>query len=1618
MKHFKFGIVLIALAVMGNALQAAIPASERQALIDLYNATNGDSWTNKANWKTGGVFSASGTEHTWYGIVVPYPYDHVTGIDLSGNNLVGTLPASIGNLPLLASLNLHTNTLSGPLPTELGNLVNLVVLHLYSNSFTGSLPSTLGNLTHLIRLYAHYNALSGSIPGSLGTMTSLQELFLYNNAFTGALPTELGSLAALQALDVHSNQLSGSLPASLGNLKSLKTLLLQGNTLSGSIPTEWGGITALEYLYLQNNLLSGAVPSSLSSLTHLITLKLNDNVFTGAIPAIFGGLTSLTTLDLSRNHFADLIPTNLGSATALQNLALFSNMLKGPVPTSLTGLTNLSTSETAIGFNALYTSDSALITFLNTKDPDWATTQTVAPTSVTATSLDSAVITVSWLPIGYTSHTGGYQVWFSTVSGGPYTLVGQTADKTVTSMNVTSLTPGQRYYFVVKTHTDVHALNPNPVESEYSAEATAVAWTLVNVHVTGTVLSGTSPLAGVAMAGLPGGVVTNASGVYDGTVPADWSGTVTPTLAGHTFVPASRSYSNITTNQTGQNYASAFVSYPDRQALTDLYNATGGDSWTLKTNWKAAPLYSDGFAMPGTEGTWFGVTVNSGSQRVTHIDLNTNGLSGTVPASLSSMTSLQGLNLSHNNLGGAIPASLGTLLALQSLYLNNNQLTGSIPDTLGSLTGLQQLWLDNNLLNGAIPTALGSLTSLLGMSLGSNLLTGSIPTQLGSLASLQNLSLNSNQLGGSIPNALGTLVNLNQLLLDNNLLTGSIPAALGGLTHIQVLTLHRNRLSGLLPPELCTLTTLTRLTLNSNMLVGSIPTTFANLINLAEGQTDIGYNGLRTSDSGLISFLTAKDPDWSETQTIPPANVTAAARDGANILVSWLPIAYKANTGGYQVQISQATGGPYTLVGQTGDKWATSLEVQGLTPGVTYYFIIQTHTDAHVANTNAIDSENSAEASATAWTQVTIQVTGEVTINSAPLAGVVMSGLTGNPTTNALGVYTGTVAAGWSGTVTPTLSGYSFTPASRTYTTLTTNQTDQDYEAAYAISPVRQILKDLYNATNGDNWTVKTPGWKTPPLYSDGFSMPGTEGTWHAVNMNGGTTVIGINLSEHNLVGTLPDSIGNLTSLQSLNLHTNQLSGPIPESLGNLTNLTVLHLYENAFTGSLPSTLGNLTHVFQLKAHTNQLSGTIPSALGSMTALQWLDLSGNLFTGSLPTELGNLSALQVLDAHNNSLSGELPESLGGLTNLTSLLLSGNSFSGSIPTAWGSMGALEALYLNNNELSGPIPSSLGGMTHLIDLKLNDNELTGSIPSSFGGLTILTTLNLSNNHLEGVLPDEMGSLTYLQNLALFSNKLQGPVPSSLAALTNLSTSETAIGFNALFTTDGTLRTFLTSKDPDWAATQTIAPSGVTATSLDGATIMVSWLPIEFISYTGGYKVYMSQTSGGPYTQVGQTLDKTVAAVNVTSLTPGQRYYFVVRTMTDPHILNTNIVESKDSAEASAVAWMQVVHITGTVTLGRLASGRRRHERFHRAPRYQRVGRLYGNGGFRLVGDGDADPRGLHIRTDLSDLYRGHGGPDGPGLCGHWDGGDDHGDFSERGREMGCGLRGTISPGRRRA
>jgi hypothetical protein len=115
-----------------------IPQVECQALVSLYNSTNGANWTNRTGWLT------SSTPCSWYGVTCDT--GHVWVLILPQNQLSGTIPAELGNLTHLMGLVLEGNQLSGNIPPELGNLSETQWIRLDYNLLSGTIPPELGNL--------------------------------------------------------------------------------------------------------------------------------------------------------------------------------------------------------------------------------------------------------------------------------------------------------------------------------------------------------------------------------------------------------------------------------------------------------------------------------------------------------------------------------------------------------------------------------------------------------------------------------------------------------------------------------------------------------------------------------------------------------------------------------------------------------------------------------------------------------------------------------------------------------------------------------------------------------------------------------------------------------------------------------------------------------------------------------------------------------------------------------------------------------------------------------------------------------------------------------------------------------------------------------------------------------------------------------------------------------------------------------------------------------------------------------------------------------------------------------------------------------------------------------
>ncbi len=718
--------------------------------------------------------------------------------------------------------------------------------------------------------------------------TTVQEIRLTNNNLVGSIPTELGNLTNLQILLLNTdlsispdrNYLSGNIPTQLGNLLNLQVLKFTNNQLDGQIPTQLGNLSSLQTLWLSKNQLTGNIPTELADISNLRDLRLNKNQLGGGIPTQLGTLSNLQILYLSRNE------------------------LSGEIPSNFTSLTTLSDNASDFRWNAIYTTDNTVRTFLNTKQAggDWESTQTIAPGGVSAGSLTDTSIRVSWTPIVYTGAAGSYRVFFSTVPGGAYTLFGITADKTVSQMDVTGLSPGTTYYFVVQTRTNSHPGNDNTIDSEYSSEVSATTLTTPTVitDIPTGITATTVTLWGMVSA--DGGAAVTARGMC-------WGTSIDPTLAGNyntegpglgSFVSTISGLTPATTyyirayaaNSVGTAYGANrtvttgnAIPQSQRDALIALYNSTNGDSWTINLNWKAAPLAADGFALRGTENTWFGIACNASNTTVT------------------------GIQIAGNNLNGPLPAQLGDLPDLSELSIYYNPL-----------------------------------------------LTGGIPVELGSLSNLQTLQLTMNQLDGTIPVELGDLSDLTIFSLDGNRLEGALPTQLGNLVNLQYIGL------------------------SANALTGEIPAGFILFTDLVDDGSEFRYNGLYTGDNTLRAFLNAKQNggDWESYQTVAPGGVSVGPITYTSIRVSWVPISYTADSGSYGVYYGTAPGGPYTLYGTTADKTVSQMDIAGLTPGTTYYFVVQTRTDSHGNNNNTLNSEDSAEVTASTLLTPPIVTTTEV----------------------------------------------------------------------------------------------------------------------------------------------------------------------------------------------------------------------------------------------------------------------------------------------------------------------------------------------------------------------------------------------------------------------------------------------------------------------------------------------------------------------------------------------------------------------------------------------------------------------------------------------------------------
>ncbi|KAK8553501.1 hypothetical protein V6N13_062303 [Hibiscus sabdariffa] len=267
-------------------------------------------------------------------------------IDLSMNDLTGSIPEEFGKLQQLESLNLAYNQLTGELPTSISQLPSLRDFRIFQNKLSGVLPSEFGLHSELEGFEVSENQFSGPLPENLCAGGVLQGVIAYTNNLNGRIPESLGNCPTLRTIQLHNNKFSGEIPQRLWTTFNLSTLLLTNNSFSGKLPSRlaWN-VSRIE---ISNNKFSGEIPTSIASWSNLVVFQASNNLFSGKIPKEITSLSRLTTLLLEGNDFSGELPSEIISWRSLTTLDVSNNKLTGEIPVaigSLPDLLNLDLSE-------------------------------------------------------------------------------------------------------------------------------------------------------------------------------------------------------------------------------------------------------------------------------------------------------------------------------------------------------------------------------------------------------------------------------------------------------------------------------------------------------------------------------------------------------------------------------------------------------------------------------------------------------------------------------------------------------------------------------------------------------------------------------------------------------------------------------------------------------------------------------------------------------------------------------------------------------------------------------------------------------------------------------------------------------------------------------------------------------------------------------------------------------------------------------------------------------------------------------------------------------------------------------------------------------------------------
>ncbi|XP_058749876.1 receptor-like protein EIX1 [Vicia villosa] len=581
-----------------------------------------------------------------------------------------------------------------------------------------------------------------------------------------------------------------------------------------------------------------------------------------------------------------------------------------------------------------------------------------------------------------------------------------------------------------------------------------------------------------------------------------------------------------------------------------------------------------------------------------HLGLSLGQISGTL-SDLSIFPSLITINLSNNMLIGKMP--YGIPKSLESLIFQSNSLEGGIPKSFGNLCSLRTLDLSRNKLSEDLSMILHNLSfgcakdSLQELNLARNQIIGAIP-DMSMFSSLRTLHLDSNNLEGVITDShFGNMSMLKELYLNDNSLSLKFHENMVPAFQLTTVVLRSCNLGPSFPKWLQGQKYLQKLDISNAGISVVVPAWFWTQIKHLS-LMNISYNNLMGTIPNLpIRFSEDCQVILESNQfegSIPIFFRSASLLRLSKNKFSATPLFLCANTTSDKLQILDLS--KNQLSGQLPDCWS--------------HFKSLVFLDLR-------DNTLSGKVPSSLGSLVELNVlilrnnsfTGKLPFSLKSCTGLIMLDVGSNK-------FSGRIPC-WFGQELQMLS-------------LRRNQFYGSLPRCLCYLTKIQLLDLSENNLSGrvfkclKNFTAMSRNFSSatvPTLLFVHFTINGLidgTGTYDLIPLlmwkgeersfkNNKLILRSIDLSSNQLIGDIPEEIGNLKDLVSLNLSSNNLTGEITSKIGKLTSLEFLDLSRNNFYGLIPSSLTQIDRLTMLDLLDNNLSGRIPIS----TQLQSFDAS-------------------------------------------------------------------------------------------------------------------------------------------------------------------------------------------------------------------------------------------------------------------------------------------------------------------------------------------------------------------------------------------------------------------------